>query len=195
MAANRGDLGEEAEEIDVLCPANAELPAGRAALREREERLRLIWDDATDYAISSIDLERHVTARNLGAARLLGWEEAEIIGQSADIVFTLEDREAGAPEREATRRLAKGHSRNERWQQRKDDSQFWGSGMVKPLRDPAAEPGAPPLGLLNIMHDQMERLRAEEALRESEARWRGVFKRMQEGFARCEMIYSVKNDA
>jgi PAS domain-containing protein len=64
--------------------------------------------------------------------------------------------------------------------------------MVMPLRDPAAEPGAPPLGLLNIMHDQTERQRAEEALREGEARWRGVLKRMQEGFARCEMIYSVK---
>jgi PAS domain S-box-containing protein len=121
MAANRGDLGEEAGEIDVLCRANAELVAGRAALREREERLRLIQDDATDHAMSSIDLERHGTARNLGAAPLLGWDEAEIVGQSADIIFTPEDREAGAPEREATRRLAKGHPKNERWQQRKDD--------------------------------------------------------------------------
>jgi PAS domain-containing protein len=67
--------------------------------------------------------------------------------------------------------------------------------MVMPLRDPAADPGTAPLGLLKVMRDQTERLRAEEALRESEARWRRVFEHMRECFARCEMIYSVKNDA
>lgn len=35
----------------------------------------------------------------------------------------------------------------------------------------------------------VERARAEAALRESEARWRGLFERMHEGFALCEMVY------
>jgi PAS domain S-box-containing protein len=195
MAASLAGHAEATTGIDALRQANTELAAGRAALREREERLRLILDSATDYAIFSIDLERRVTAWNLGAARLLGWDEAEIVGQSADIIFTPEDREAGAPEREATKALATGHTRNERWHQRKDGSRFWGSGMVMPLRDPAAEPGAPPLGLLNVMRDQTERQRAEKALREGEARWRGVFERMHEGFALCEMVYDADGTA
>jgi two-component system CheB/CheR fusion protein len=62
------------------------------------------------------------------------------------------------------------HTENERWHQRKDGSPFWSSGMVMPLCDPAADPGTVPLGLIKVMRDQMERLRAEEALRESEAR-------------------------
>ena len=34
---------------------------------------------------------------NTGAERLMGWTEAEFIGQSADIIFTPEDRERGQP--------------------------------------------------------------------------------------------------
>lgn len=191
MASGRANLAEQAAEIDGLYHANAKLAAGRAALRQHEERLRLILDSAIDYAIFSIDLGRRVTAWNLGAARLLGWEEAEIIGQSADIIFISEDREAGAPEHETTQALAEGHARNERWHQRKDGSRFWGSGMVMPLRDPAGDPDAPPLGLIKVMRDQTERQQADEALRKSEARWRGVFEWMHEGFALCEMVYGA----
>jgi PAS domain S-box-containing protein len=195
MAASRADRVEVAAENDALRRANAELAISRAALHEREERLRLILDSAVDYAIFSTDLKRRVTAWNLGAARLLGWDEAEIIGRSADIIFIPEDREAGAPEQETTKALAEGHARNERWHQRKDGSRFWSSGMVMPLRDPAAGPDTLSRGLLKVMRDQTERLRAEEALRESEARWRSVFERMQEGFALCEMVRGADGTA
>jgi PAS domain S-box-containing protein len=194
MATIRADLPEAAEN-NARRHAASELTADRAALRERDERLRLTLDSALDYAIFTTDLGRRVTSWNLGAARLLGWEEAEIVGQSTDITFTREDREAGAPEHEAVRALAEGHARNERWHQRKDGSRFWGSGMVMPLRDPATEPGAPPLGLIKVMRDQTERQRAEEALRESEARWRGVFEWMHEGFALCEMVHDADGAA
>ena len=41
----------------------------------------------------------------------------------------------------------------------------------------------------------VERAHAEERLRESEARWRGLFERMQEGFALCEMVYGPGGEA
>ncbi|GAA0566857.1 hypothetical protein GCM10009416_01080 [Craurococcus roseus] len=157
---------------EALLRANADLAASRAALRASEERLRLLLDSATDYAILATDLNRRVVTWNAGAERLLGWSEIEIVGRPADTFFTPEDRAAGAPEHEAAGALAEGRAADERWHVRKDGSRFWSSGLVTPLRDPAAGPDAPPLGLLKIMRDRTEQRRAEEALRGRERRLR-----------------------
>jgi PAS domain S-box-containing protein len=152
-----GADGEAPRRID------AELADSRAALREREERLRLILDSATDYAIFTTDLDRRVASWNAGAQRVLGWAEDEIVGRPVDVIFTPEDRAAGRPEREAATALAEGRAENERWHLRKDGTRFWASGLAMPLRDPAAGAGAPPLGLLTVMRDRTERRRAEES--------------------------------
>jgi PAS domain S-box-containing protein len=147
---------------EALRRANAALSESRAALREREEWLHLILDSAADYAIFSTDLERRVVSWNAGAERLLGWAEEEIIGRTADAIFTPEDRAAGVPEREAMKALAEGRAENERWHLRRDGTRFWASGLAMPLRDPGDGPGAPPRGLLAVMRDQTERRLAEE---------------------------------
>jgi FOG: PAS/PAC domain len=64
--------------------------------------------------------------------------------------------------------LTKGRGENERWHIRKDGSRFWGSGLVMPLRDAAGEVQ----GFLKIMQDKTERRQIEEALRQSENRYR-----------------------
>ena len=57
----------------------------------KDDRLRLMVESAREYAIFSLDLERRVTTWNSGAERLLGYPGKEILGHSADIVFTAED--------------------------------------------------------------------------------------------------------
>jgi PAS domain S-box-containing protein len=171
-AADRADLAAERADNAVLGRANAALAESRAALREREERLRLVLDSAIDYAIFTTDLDRRVTSWNAGAERLLGWAEGEIVGRSGDLIFTPEDRQAGAPVAEAARARAEGRAENERWHQRRDGSRFRACGLSMSLRDPAAGPDAPPLGLLKIMRDRTEQRRAEEALRARERRLR-----------------------
>jgi two-component system CheB/CheR fusion protein len=71
-----------------------------AALRASEERYRLIVKSATDYAIFSLDLDGHVTSWNTGAERILGYAETDVLGRPGDLLFTPEDREAGAPDAE-----------------------------------------------------------------------------------------------
>jgi PAS domain-containing protein len=51
-------------------------------------QLRQIIDGATDTAIISIDRAGFVTSWSLGAQRLLGWTEEEMLGQKLDRLFT-----------------------------------------------------------------------------------------------------------
>ncbi|MEG4532174.1 PAS domain-containing protein [Microcoleus sp. D2_18a_D3] len=139
-----------------------------AALRDRETHLQLILDSAKDYAIFTTDTDGHVTSWNAGAERVLGYTEAEIVGQHGRIIFTPEDSAAGKPEAERHIALTQGKAKNERWHLRKNGSRFWGSGLVMPLRDAAGEVQ----GFLKIMQDKTERRQIEEALRHSENLYR-----------------------
>ncbi len=133
----------------------------RRALREEREtktRHQLILESATDYAIFTTDEHGNVTSWNEGARRILGWREDEILGQDARIIFTPEDREAGAPEREMGTASAQGRAEDERWHLRKDGSRFWASGLMIPLRDSSS-------GFLKILRDRTERL---QVMREHE---------------------------
>jgi PAS domain S-box-containing protein len=124
----------------------------------------LIVDSATDFAIFTFGANGAVTSWNAGAERLLGHKEREIIGRSADVIFTPEDRDAGAPTEERRKASTDGRAENERWHMRRDGSRFWGSGAAMPLR--GAE------GFVKIMRDLTERHTREERLRQSEAEFR-----------------------
>lgn len=133
------------------------------ALRSSDERLRLIVENAREYAIFAADLDRRVTIWNPGAERILGYTEQEIKGQSADVIFTEEDRAAGAPEEEAGTALAEGRAADERWHLRKDGTRFWGSGVMMVMRDVRGEA----IGFVKILRDETNALRAKEALEQS----------------------------
>jgi len=136
-----------------------------AQLRSSEERLRLVVENATEYAIFSTDLERRITIWNSGAQRLLGYSEGEVLGQLADIIFTAEDRAAGAPELETQAALAHGRASDDRWHQRKDGSRFWASGAMMLMRDAQGHA----VGFVKILRDQTAEREAQQALQHSQA--------------------------
>ena len=137
-----------------------ERKSGREALRSSEEWLRLVVDSAVEYAIFSMDLELRVTSWNAGAQRLLGFAEDEILGQSADVIFTPEDRADGVPAREARTALTEGRALDERIHQRKGGERFWASGVMTPMLDDAGNP----IGLVKVLRDQTAERAAREAL-------------------------------
>lgn len=131
------------------------------ALRESEERLRLIIECATDYAIFTLDGDRRVTSWNPGAEVIFGFTEEEMIGRSGDIIFTPEDRMSGAPEAEARTALREGRAADERWHLRKDGSRFYASGVLTSLRNGTFR------GYAKVARDLTDRKRAEDDLREA----------------------------
>ena len=137
--------------------------AAQDALRSSEERLRLIVDNARDYAILTLDLERRITGWNPGAERLTGYPADEVMGETADIIFTPEGRAAGAPQREAETAINEGRATDERWHMRRDGSRFWGSGSMMAMRGAGGEA----VGLLKIFRDTTAELRAKEVLERS----------------------------
>lgn len=124
--------------------------------------MRLVIESAKDFAIFTTNLERRVDSWNSGAEAMFGYAESEIVGKSADILFTPEDRARGDPEREIQTVRDQGRAGNERWHTRKDGSRFYGSGSVMPLRDKAGALR----GYVKIMRDLTESKRTQEELRE-----------------------------
>lgn len=51
-----------------------------------------IIENATDYAIMTLDLERRITSWNSGAEKIMGWSREEALGRSGDMIFPVEDR-------------------------------------------------------------------------------------------------------
>jgi PAS domain S-box-containing protein len=135
-----------------------EATLAEAALRESEERLRLIVESVRDYAIFLADAEDRIETWLPGAARIFGWEADAIIGQPGALLFTPEDREAGVPEAEVRMAERDGSAPNVRWHMRRDGARVFIEGATYALRrgDGSLR------GFLKIGQDVTARKAAEE---------------------------------
>lgn len=138
-----------------------------AAVRQSEERYKLIVEGAEDFAIITLNESGGITGWNTGAERMLGFSEAEALGQPGDIFFTPEDRASGAADHEMNHAQSDGRAISERWHQRKDGSRFWGSGLMMRLDGAGG-------GYLKIFRDRTGEHEAESETRQSETQLRNV---------------------
>jgi PAS domain S-box-containing protein len=141
------------------------------SLHQSEERYRLLIEGVTNYAIFMLGPNGHFVSWNIGAERILGYQEAEIIGQPFEHIFTPEAIERGQPEQVLRTAVAEGFSKENRWHIRKDGTHFWAQCVMTPLRDENGNLR----GFSKIMQDITERKLAEEErnqllLREQAAR-------------------------
>jgi|GEM_PF-384597 len=131
------------------------------ALRESEERFRLMVESVQDYAIILLDPSGHVVNWNAGAERIKGYREAEIIGQHFSCFYLPEDVAGGKPERELKIAAAEGQFEDEGWRVRQDGSRFWASVVTTAMRDNRGSL----IGFSKLMRDLTERKRAEDRFR------------------------------
>jgi PAS domain S-box-containing protein len=133
-----------------------------------EERFQLLVTSITDYAIYMLNPEGFVSSWNAGAERFKGYAAHEIIGQHFSLFYTEEDRRSGKPARALQTAREHGKFEDEGWRVRRDGTRFWASVVVDPIRNPTGEL----IGFAKITRDITERKATEDALRESEDRFR-----------------------
>ncbi|HWI92379.1 MAG TPA: PAS domain S-box protein [Flavisolibacter sp.] len=140
------------------------------ALRQNEERFRLMVEGVRDYAIFMLDSTGHIISWNEGAKRIKGWSANEIIGKHFSTFYTAEDLEDKKPERELRIAIATGKYEEEGWRVRKNGSVFWANVVITALFNEQNEH----IGFSKVTRDLTEKKENEEHLRQSEERYRSL---------------------
>ena len=105
------------------------------ALRESEERFRLLIQSVQEYAIFQLDPLGQVVSWNSGAERMKGYRVEEVIGKHVSLFYPPEDVKNGKPARLLAEAAQRGQSEDEGWRIRKDGSRFWAYVVVTALRN------------------------------------------------------------
>jgi len=129
------------------------------ALRQSEERFRVMVEAVRDYAIFMLDVDGHIASWNVGAERLKGYRSDEIIGQHFSIFYSDEDRQRQHPQEELRRAKAEGRYEEEGWRYRKDGSRFWANVVITALFDDEGHH----IGFTKVTRDFTETRRLREA--------------------------------
>ncbi|MCD5973786.1 Sensory box histidine kinase/response regulator [Pseudomonas savastanoi pv. glycinea] len=165
LAAGHPLMPQPAEKDEIgqlgtrLVEAAHLLAQREGALRENEERLRLIIDAVKDYGIFALDANGRVTTWNVGAERIKGYSEQEIIGQPFS-VFYLPEQCPQRPEMALREARNKGYFMEEAWRRRKDGSRFWASVVISAQYDASGTLR----GFSKVTRDISDRHAAEIAL-------------------------------
>lgn len=148
-------------------------------LRASEHRYRLLFESASD-AILVGDRDGNLTSVNPAACRLLGYSEEELVGKNGrslcapewlDLVDRHAARKAAGEEEAAAYEMVLVHRT--------------GTRIPVEARTAVLRDGDEVVGAHAVIRDISARKRAEEALRESEERFRGAFDAAAIGMALC----------
>ena len=154
--AARDELGELAA---ALQEASRLLKAREDALRESEERFRLLVDGVHDYGIFGLDEPGLVVSWNVGAERITGYTADEVVGAHFSRFYP-EDTRQTHPARELAQAVSFGRVEDEGWRIRKDGGRFWANVIVTALKDEHGNSR----GFSKITRDMTDRKKAEETL-------------------------------
>jgi PAS domain S-box-containing protein len=125
-------------------------------------------EQTKDYAVFMLDPRGYVISWNLGAERIKGYSRDEIVGRHFSTFYTRDAIERGWPAHELKVAAVEGRFEDEGWRLRKDGSRFWANVIITALRDENGKL----LGYSKITRDLTERRMHEEALAQSEERFR-----------------------
>jgi PAS domain S-box-containing protein len=163
LAAESLRDGEEKYKALQLTQMEERRQLVEAALRECQEKYRMLLDGIQGYAIFMMDPQGQILSWNAGAERIKGYRAEEIIGHNFSCFFPPEDIERGRPEEVLRLTAASGQHEEQCMRVRKDGSRFLAGVTITALRDAAGELQ----GFSEFSHDLSES-------EESRAKYRGL---------------------
>jgi PAS domain S-box-containing protein len=170
LSRGTGEVARLAHTFDDMAGAlqrrHIEAAQAAEALRQSEERFRLLVERVKDYAIFALDPEGRIVSWNEGAERIKGYRAEEILGQHMSRFYTPEDIERRHPAHLLEAAETEGRVEDEGWRVRKDGSRLWANGTITALRDD----GGNLRGFVKVMRDLTERRQAELAISELSGR-------------------------
>ena len=131
-------------------------------------RQALVLEQVHDSIITT-DLQGTITSWNRGAADLFGYEASEVIGRNVSLLYMEEDR-ADVSARVLEPLLREGRAELHMRNRRNSGEECWLRLSLTLLRDENGEPYA----MLGVATDCTAQRNAEQALRQSEAMYRGL---------------------
>lgn len=141
----------------------SERKAAQDALRQGEERLRLLVEAVSEYAIIMLDTEGNVVTWNNGAQRIKGYSATDIIGKHFSCFYVAEDVAAGKPQLALGTAAKQGVYRGEAWRIRKDGSRFWANVTITAIRDADGQLR----GFAKVTRDMTEKRLAEQRIQQA----------------------------
>jgi len=139
-------------------------------LLESEERYRLMVEAIRDYSIYMLDPDGYVVTWNDGGTFIHGYIESEILGKHFSVFYPSADLLEDKPKKKLQIARDSGSYREEGWRVKKDGSLFWASVVLTALFNDRNQL----VGYSKVTRDLTQRLKDEEFLRQSEARYRSL---------------------
>lgn len=150
---------------------------------EGPEFYRLLVESVQDYAIFMLDTEGNIASWNIGAQKLKGYTQDEIVGRHFSIFYTEEDILKEKPRKELEECIAIGRTEDEYWRVRKDGTKFWANVVITALRSKKGTL----IGYAKVTRDLTERKRHEDALRRAN-------QQLKSQQAELEVLNSAKDE-
>ncbi|HKO67346.1 MAG TPA: PAS domain S-box protein [Burkholderiaceae bacterium] len=143
---------------------------------DKSKLIELAVEQTRDYALFVLDPNGNILTWNTGAQAIKGYRPDEILGRHFSVFYTHDAIQRGWPTYELTIAAAEGRFEDEGWRLRKGGSRFWANVIITAIRDNDGTL----VGFSKVTRDLSQRKAHEDALQQSEERFRLLVEGVQD---------------